>query len=121
MYMYSYILYMCVYIHIYIYIHTYTYVYGGFYFVRVMKVYSEVFSLNGAIWGVTLGTGRGGTKVTPKFVSFSVSVLAKDTNKVESAICVYRMSTYDSQTKQTNNLHAIVRELCPQAPRPWLS
>ena len=38
----------------------------------------------GTILGVTFGTGRGGTKVTPK-LSFSVSVLAVVTNKVETA------------------------------------
>ena len=32
---------------------TYTYVYGGFYIVRIMKIYSDVFWLNGTILGIT--------------------------------------------------------------------
>ena len=35
--------------------------YGCFYFVCVRELYSELFLLNGTIWGVTFGTGRGGT------------------------------------------------------------
>ena len=42
--------------------------------------------LNGAILGVTVGTGRGGKQVTPKTAPFSVSVLVVVTNKVETAI-----------------------------------
>ena len=44
------------------------------------------FLLSGTIWGVTFGTGRGGTKVAPSIVPFSVSVLAAATNRVEAAI-----------------------------------
>ena len=42
--------------------------------------------LNGMILGVTFGTGRGGTTVTPKIVPLSVSVLAVVANKEETPI-----------------------------------
>ena len=63
--------------------------YGGFYIVRVMPFHSE-FSLlpNGMVLGVTFGTGRGEQTVTPKFVPFTVSVLAVVTNKVEPPYAV---------------------------------
>ena len=46
----------------------------------------RLFLRNGTSSGVTFGTGRGGTKVTPQIVSFSVSVLARVTNKLETPI-----------------------------------
>ena len=42
--------------------------------------------LNGTVLRVTFGTGRGGTKLTPDIVPFSVSVLALVTNRVDTAI-----------------------------------
>ena len=58
---------------------------GGFYFVRAMKLYSDICLLNGKIREVIFETGRGGKTLTPQIVPFSVSVLAVDTNKVETA------------------------------------
>ena len=64
---------------------------GGFYFVHVMKLCNEAFSLNCTILGVTLFhpphlAEQGGeeTRVTPRIVPFSVSVLAVVTHKVET-------------------------------------
>ena len=44
------------------------------------------FLLNGALLGVTFGTGRGEERKTPEIVPFSVSVFAVAANKVETPI-----------------------------------
>ena len=69
------------------------YMLRGFYFVRVVKLYGEFILPNGTILGVTFGTGRGGQKVTPKIVTFSVSVLAVVASEVETPIRVRRKSS----------------------------
>ena len=46
-------MYVCMYVYIYIYTYTYVYNYMGFYFVCVMKLYSECVLLNGVSLGVT--------------------------------------------------------------------
>ena len=46
----------------------------------------SVVLLDGMIFGVTFGTGRGGQIITPQIVPFSVSVLAVVIYKVETAM-----------------------------------
>ena len=60
-------------------------VYGGFYFVRVMKLHSELFLLNGTILGVSFGTG-GGNRLHQQLYCLLFSVLAVVTNKVETSM-----------------------------------
>ena len=62
----------------------YTAIHWGFYFVCVMKVYSEVFFAKRYDFGCNFWD-REETQVTPKIVSFSVSVLTVVTNNTETA------------------------------------
>ena len=91
--------------------------YGGFYFVRVIKPYSESLLLNGTILGVICfapltfekhGTGGEENQFTPNIVTFSVSVLVVVTNKAEPAIQLLgRVPLLGAQTLAT------IAAMCP--------
>ena len=87
---------------------------GGFYFARVMKFHGEVCFAKRYEFGCILGDREGRNKQivhrsTPKIVTFSVSVLAVDTNNVETPMCGVALWRFFPQ-----------EVACPLAPLPQL-